>query len=98
MRLPTLVLVLAPALAGCGCGSVAPPASRFPTADAALGRMRATYACGNAVKAVDAKLDRFADHQRIRGELSFFVARPDRIRMDVFAPPPVSSAIATLTT
>src|SRR6201999_2236356 len=78
-----------------GCTS-APPASRLPNPQAAIDRMRATAACGNAVQA-DAKLDHFAsDSGRIRTELLFIAARPARMRMDALAP--VVGTVFTLTT
>ncbi|MGD0677636.1 MAG: hypothetical protein ABSC94_19640 [Polyangiaceae bacterium] len=77
-----------------GCVHVAPPASAPPTADAALGRMHATFACANAVQA-SAKFDHFGEGGRIRGDLLLFAARPARIRMDVVSPFGVT--LATLT-
>jgi hypothetical protein len=77
-----------------GCARVAPPASSPPTADAALARMHATFACANAIQA-SAKIDHFGEHGRVRGELLLFAARPARIRMDVVSP--FGVALATLT-
>lgn len=91
------VTLFAPALAGCNCASVPPPPSRLPDAASALARMHATYACANAIKATDAKMDYAGDRGRVRGDMSLYVARPERIRMDIFAPPPLSTAIDTLT-
>jgi hypothetical protein len=92
----TRVAVLATALlpVSLGCAHVAPPASSPPTADAALERMHASYACGNAVQA-NAKIDHFGAKGRVRGDLMLFVARPARIRMDVVSP--FGVALATLT-
>lgn len=77
-----------------GCATVQPPASAPPTADAALARMHATYACGNAVQAT-AKIDHFGEHGRVRGDLMLFGARPARVRLDAISP--FGVAIATLT-
>jgi hypothetical protein len=66
-----------------GCGG-APP-SQFPTADAALGRMRETYACSRGVGA-DAKLDYFGDEGRARGNVLYKVALLERLRFDVYSP------------
>jgi hypothetical protein len=77
-----------------GCAHVTPPASAPPTADAALSRMHATFACANAVQA-NAKIDHFGEHGRVRGDLMLFAARPARIRMDVVSP--FGVALATLT-
>jgi hypothetical protein len=77
-----------------GCAHVPPPASAPPTADAALGRMHATYACANAVQA-SAKIDHFGEQGRVRADLMLFAARPARIRMDVVSP--FGIALATLT-
>jgi outer membrane lipoprotein-sorting protein len=76
------------------CARVAPPASAPPTADAALARMHATFACANAVQA-NAKIDHFGEHGRVRGDLMLFAARPARLRMDIVSP--FGVAIATLT-
>jgi hypothetical protein len=73
-----------------------PPASQFPNAQAAIDRMRATSACGNALQA-DAKLDHFAPETgRVRTELLFIAARPASLRMDALAP--VVGTVFTLTT
>jgi hypothetical protein len=71
----------------------APPSSP-PTADAALARMHATFACGNAIQA-SAKIDHFGQQGRIRAELLLFAARAERIRMDVVSP--FGATLATLT-
>ena len=89
------VLLCAPALGG--CPSVAPPPSRLPDAESALGRMRATYDCANAIKATSAKLIYFGDRGRLRADMSLEAARPASLRMDVYAPPPLNSALETLT-
>ncbi len=83
------------ALSLVACVRVAPPASSPPTAEAALARMRATLACGNAVQA-SAKVDHFGEGGRVRGDVLLFAARPARIRMDVVSP--FGAALATLTT
>jgi hypothetical protein len=77
-----------------GCAHVPPPASQPPSADAALGRMRATLACANAIQA-NAKIDHFGEGGRIRGDVMLFAARPARVRMDVVSP--FGAALATLT-
>jgi len=78
----------------CGCARVAPPPSSPPTADLALSRMHATFACGNAIQA-GAKIDHLGEQGRIRAELLLFAARADRIRMDVVSP--FGATLATLT-
>ena len=87
-----VMLASLPVLAG--CAHVAAPASAPPTADAALARMHATFACANAVQA-NAKIDHFGEHGRVRGDLMLFAARPARLRMDVVSP--FGVALATLT-
>jgi hypothetical protein len=78
-----LVLFLTPfALACCGAR---PPQSVFPTADDALGRMKATYACVNGVQG-DAKIDHFSPRttvKRVRGDVYLMAVNPDRVRFDV---------------
>lgn len=68
-----------------GCASVEPPPSRFPTADAALGRMKDTYACVNGVQGT-AKIDHFSRQGRIRGDVYILAVNPDRVRFDVVSP------------
>jgi hypothetical protein len=96
MRFALLVITF-PALAGCGCASVPPPASQLPSGQAALDRMHATYAPCNGVQA-DAKIDHFGARGRVRGNLLMFAMRAASLRMDVMAPPPLMQPIATLTT
>jgi len=96
MPLPSMtrpiVLVAAPALVA--CARVAPPASSPPSADDALARMRATYACANGVQA-SAKIDHVGDGGRARADMLLYAARPARLRMDVVSP--FGAAVATLT-
>lgn len=75
------------------CGK-APPPSVFPNADAALDRMKATYACVNGVQGTG-KIDRFAPEGRVRGEVLMFAVNPDRVRFDVISP--FGALIYTLT-
>lgn len=72
-------LLTAAFLAGCGAP---PPASRFPSADDALGRMRAQYACVNGMQAT-AKVDVFSKRGRLKGEAFLFAVNPARVRFDV---------------
>lgn len=65
-------------LAACGAP---PPKSQFPTADAALDRMHAGYACSNGVRG-SAKLDQFSPRARIKGDVDLFAMLPDRVRFD----------------
>jgi hypothetical protein len=89
---PLRVASFAAALAG--CAHVAPPPSSPPSADAALSRMHATFACGRSLQA-SAKIDHFGDGGRVRGDVLLFAGRPARIRMDVISP--FGVALATLT-
>jgi hypothetical protein len=75
-----LFVCCAPALAAC----VSPPRSVFPTADDALGRMKATYACANGVQG-EAKIDNFSPKGRVRGSLLLTAVVPDRVRFEVVA-------------
>jgi hypothetical protein len=84
----------AAALAAAGC-STPPPPSQFPTADAALGRMRATYACARGARG-EAKLDRLSEKQgRLRGTVLFLAVSPERVRFDAVSP--FGATVATLT-
>jgi hypothetical protein len=76
------------------CCGATKPRSQFPTADDALGRMKATYACVNGVQG-DAKIDHFSPKGRIRGDLLLFAVNPDRVRFDVVSP--FGATIYTLT-
>jgi hypothetical protein len=97
MRFGSSLLMVGSSLMTACCGSVAPPPSQLPNAQAAIDRMRATYMCANAVKATSAKLVYFGDRGRFRAEMNLETARPANLRMDVYAPPPLSSALKTLT-
>jgi hypothetical protein len=75
-------LLLALALAGC---ATSPPPSRFPTADDALSRMHATFACSRGVQG-EAKIDFFKGHQRVRGNVLYLAVLPEKVRFDVYSP------------
>jgi hypothetical protein len=93
-RAPILALLVSVAL---GCHRVAPPPSRFPSAAAAIDRIKAGFACQRGVKG-EARIDQFSERGRLRGKILLFASRPDRLRFDVISPPPFNSIIATLTT
>jgi hypothetical protein len=78
-------------LAGC---PPAPPASQFPTADDALGRMHACYDCALGVQGT-AKVDLVAQQGRVKGDVYLFAVAPDRVRFDVVSP--FGATIYTLT-
>jgi hypothetical protein len=63
-----------------GCSH--PPPSQFPSADAALERLHATYACARGVS-VEAKLDYKGSAGRVRADVLYITAAPDRVRFDV---------------
>jgi len=84
MRAPARLVFVSTTLFLAACGKP-PPASVFPTGDAALDRMKATYACVNGVQGI-AKIDRFAPEGRIRGEVDLLAVNPDRVRFDVVSP------------
>ncbi len=67
-------------LAGC-CGQPPPP-SQFPSADAALARMKYCYACAVGVQG-SAKVDVFSSRGRVKGEMLLFAVDPERVRFDV---------------
>jgi hypothetical protein len=89
-------IVVLVALFASGCHPVAPPRSPFPSAVAALARMKATYACERGVKG-EARIDQFSDRGRLRGRVFLIGSRPDRLRFDVLSPPPFNSIVTTLT-
>jgi hypothetical protein len=80
-------------LLGWGCSREAPP-SRFPSAGAAIGRMRQTTACSRGISG-EATLDYLGDEGRLRVQSLYVVARPERLRFDVFNP--LGGVLSTLT-
>ncbi len=66
------------------CARAAPP-SQFPTADAAIARMRQTYTCSRGVRG-ESKVDYFGEQGRVRVNALFLASRPERLRIDVFSP------------
>lgn len=85
-----LSLCLAAALSGCG---VPPPKSPIPTGQAAIDRMKASYACALGVQA-DAKLDHQGERGRLRGNVSLYAVRPAQVRIDVISS--FNTTVATL--
>jgi hypothetical protein len=85
-------MFLVSALAGCG---QPPPASQFPTADDALGRMHESYACTVGVRGT-AKVDLIAKKGRIKAEVDLTAVNPESVRFDVTTPV-VFSQLYTLT-
>ena len=83
------------ALLVAGCHAARPPASQFPSGADALDRLEATYRCVRGVHG-EAKIDHFSERGRVRGSLLLYAARPDGLRLDVLAPPPFQSIVATL--
>jgi hypothetical protein len=94
-NLSNVVVLVALPLATACCAAPNRPASAFPTADDALARMHATYACANGIRG-DAKIDhRSARQDRIRGEVLLFAVNPALVRFDVVSP--LGANLATLT-
>lgn len=88
-----LALLAAGLSALVSCGRP-PPASRFPTADAALDRMHESQACSRGVSA-EAKLDYIGPRGRLRGNVLYLMSVPDRVRLDLFSP--FGATLSTLT-
>src|SRR3954453_23955269 len=76
-----------------GCGTP-PPASRVPSARAAVDRVLMTQDCGIGIHAA-AKIDHFGKGGRVRGDLLAYAIWPERLRMDIVSPFGVT--LATLT-
>jgi hypothetical protein len=76
------------------CCGKPPPASVFPSADAALARMRAQNECVNGVQGT-AKVDTLSPRGRIRGDVLIMAVNADRVRFDVVSP--FGATIYTLT-
>lgn len=93
LRVATVLLAASASLL-CGCPSAPPPASQFPTADAAIDALHKTQACGTGVHAT-AKIDHFSEQGRVRGTLLLFATRPANLRIDAVSPFGVT--LATLT-
>jgi hypothetical protein len=81
---PPITRWLGVLLGAAGCCR-APPASQFPSADVALARMRATYACSRAVQG-DAALDYSGPEGRMRGKVMYLGALPEQLRLDLYSP------------
>jgi hypothetical protein len=75
------------------CARPAPP-SRFPSAAAAIARMRETQACSRGVSA-EGKIDYYGPGGRVRGSVLYLVAAPENVRLDVFSP--FGATLSTLT-
>jgi hypothetical protein len=94
VRVESCLALVALASAGLvSCGRP-PPASRFPTGDAALARMHASQACSRGVSA-EAKLDYIGPRGRLRGNVLYLMSVPDRVRLDLFSP--FGATLSTLT-
>jgi len=65
------------------CGGA--PASQFPDAAHAIGRMREELSCSRGVQ-IEAKADYFEASRRVRGNLSVISSLPDNVRIDVYSP------------
>ncbi len=79
-------------LAALGCGRT--PPSRFPTADDALERMHATYACSRGIEG-EAAVDYSGPSGRVRGGIFYLAVLPEQLRFDVISP--FGVVLATLT-
>ena len=86
--------VLSAALFLWGCPAAPPPASQFPSGDAAIAALHETQACGTGVHAT-AKIDHFSDQGRVRGTLLLFASQPANLRIDAVSP--FGLTLATLT-
>ena len=63
----------------------ATPPSVFPDAGSAIARLKIGVPCSHAIQ-VEGKVDYFEGNRRVRGNVAFLAARPERIRLDVFSP------------
>lgn len=71
-RVATIVAAVS---GGVACGSVTPPASQFPSGQAAIDRMHKTFSCMRGVSG-EAKIDHFSDKGRVRGNLNLIASEP----------------------
>src|SRR5690349_5536357 len=81
MQTRELALAAALALATAGCPN-GQPASVFPNGQAALDRMKATYACAIGISG-EGKIDHVSKEARVRGDVLLFAINPARVRVDV---------------
>jgi hypothetical protein len=86
------LLILA-CLGAAACQRAA-PASRFPSAQDAITRMRASHACSRGLTG-EGSFDYLGDEGRLRARSLYVVARPARLRFDVMSP--VGGVLSTLT-
>lgn len=86
-------LLLLAAVSGAACSRAA-PASRFPSAEAALGRLREVQSCSRGVSA-EGKIDYYGPQGRVRGNVLYLVSQPENVRLDVFSP--FGATLSTLT-
>jgi hypothetical protein len=86
-------LLLLVCLGAAACQRAA-PASRFPSAQEAIARMREEHACSRGLSG-EGTFDYFGDEGRIRARSLYVVARPVALRFDVVSP--VGGVISTLT-
>ncbi len=82
MRLASLIVATSTVLSG--CAAIKPPASLLPSADAALGQLRAQQACGQSLH-TSAKVDNWSPDGRIRSEVLLYAAGPASLRIDAMA-------------
>lgn len=85
-----LLLPLAALLAGCHKA----PQHRFPTAGAALSRLRETTSCNRAVQG-EARLSFSGEGRRLSGRLLYLAHAPAELRFDIFSS--FGATISTLT-
>ncbi len=88
----SLACIAAAGLLAAGCGRT--PASLFPTAGDALGRMHAGYACSVGLQG-EAKVDLVTKRGRVKGDVFLFAINPQAVRFDVVSP--FGATIFTLT-
>lgn len=91
---PRSVVLAAACLAAAGCPSQ-PPQSQFPSADDALGQVRATYDCALGVRGT-AKIDLVTKKGRVKTDVDLTAVTPESVRFDVTTPG-IMSLLYTLT-
>lgn len=77
----------------CGFGAC-PPASQYPTARAAIDKVRDTHACVHGLRG-EASLDYFDPERRVRVNSYYQVAHPANLRFDLVSP--LGTPLSTLT-
>src|SRR5690606_14768443 len=88
------LLSLALLSSGCCAFGACPPPSQYPTARAAIERVRSMHSCSRGLRG-EAKLDYFDESGRVRVDTFYLSAHPQSLRFDLVSP--FGTPLSTLT-